>query len=196
MAILRNYSPDLAPCGFSVVDFVDLFRQCSARTRIASPTWERDERRTGEWVTTIVYGQWFQDLVIQNLAAIETSMTPVATQEGEIPFSAYNSVGWRQLVEQLHRTSTLPEWHREHGRHAIHAKVTLCKFLALGRLRWSVRGGALGEKAATLSCCESEACPMTHLARRCCLRASLNRRPKRLFSSNPQCTTSTRNSSV
>jgi hypothetical protein len=87
-------------------------------------------------------------------AAIETSMTPVATQEGEIPFSAYNSVGWRQLVEQLHRTSTLPEWHREHGRHAIHAKVTLCKFLALGRLRWTVRGRALGEKAATLSCCE------------------------------------------
>jgi 7,8-dihydro-6-hydroxymethylpterin dimethyltransferase len=43
MAILRNYSPDLAPSGFSVVDFVDLFRQCSARTRIASPTW--GERR-------------------------------------------------------------------------------------------------------------------------------------------------------
>ena len=74
--------------------------------------------------------------------------------------------------------------------------VTLCKFLALGRLRWTVREGALGEKAATLSYCESEACPMTHLARRCCLRASLNLRPKSLFSSNPQCTTSTRNSSV
>jgi len=40
MAIIRNYSPELAPSGFSVVDFVDLFRQCSARTRIAGPTWE------------------------------------------------------------------------------------------------------------------------------------------------------------
>jgi hypothetical protein len=68
-----------------VVDFVDLFRQCSARTRIASPAWERDERGTGEWVTTIVYSQWFQDLVVQNLAAIETTMTAVATQEGENP---------------------------------------------------------------------------------------------------------------
>jgi len=124
-AILRNYSPDLAPSGFSVVDFVDLFRQCSARTRIESPNWERDERGTGQWVTTIVYGQWFQDLVVQNLAAIETSMTPVATQEGEIPFSAYNSLGWREVVERLHSTATLSEWHRKHGRHAIHANGSL-----------------------------------------------------------------------
>src|ERR1700674_2495528 len=179
-----------------VVDFVDLFRQCSARTRIASPAWERDERGTGEWVTTMVYSQWFQDLVVQNLAAIETSMTPVATQEGEIPFSAYNSVGWRQPVEQLLRTSLFPNGTGNTVDMQCTPRVTLCKFLALGRLRWTVREGALGEKAATLSCCESEACPMTHLARRCCLRASLNLRPKSLFSSNPQCTTSTRNSSV
>src|SRR5260370_5373033 len=106
-AILRNYSPDLAPSGFSVVDFVDLFRQCSARTRIESPNWERDERGTGQWATTIIYGQWFQDLVVQNLAAIETSMTPVATQEGEIPFSAYNSLGCREVVDRLHSTATL-----------------------------------------------------------------------------------------
>ena len=159
LAILRNYSPDLAPSGFSVVDFVDLFRQCSARTRIASPTWERDERGTGEWVTTIVYGQWFQDLVVQNLAAIETSMTPVATQEGEIPFSAYNSVGWRQVVEQLHRTATLPQWHRQHGRHAIHAKGNLVQILGAGKDTMDCRDGALAEKAATLSYCESESCP-------------------------------------
>lgn len=117
-----------------VVDSVDLFRQCSARTRIASPAWERDERGTGEWVTTIVYSQWFRDLVVQNLAAIETSMTPVATQEGEIPFSAYNSVGGRQPVEQLLRTSTLPEWHREHGRHAMHAKGNLVQIPGAGKV--------------------------------------------------------------
>jgi len=151
LAILRNYSPDLAPSGFSVIDFVDLFRQCSARTRIASPNWERDERGAGEWVITIVYGQWFQDLVVQNLAAIETSMTPVATQEGEIPFSAYNSVGWRQVVEQLHRTATLPQWHRQHGRHAIHAKGNLVQILGAGKDTMDCRDGALAEKAATLS---------------------------------------------
>jgi uncharacterized radical SAM superfamily Fe-S cluster-containing enzyme len=134
MAILRNYGPDLAPSGFSVVDFVDLFRQCSARTRITHPNWERDERGTGEWAITMVYGQQFQDLVVQNLAAIETSMTPVATQQGEIPFSAYNSLGWRQVVEQLHRTSTLPEWHREHGRHAIHANGNLVQILGAGKV--------------------------------------------------------------
>jgi hypothetical protein len=99
-------------------------------------------------------------------------------------------------VEQLLRTSTLPSSTGNTVDMQYTPRVTLCKFLALGGLRWTVREGALGEKAATLSCCESEACPMTHLARRCCLRASLNLRPKSLFSSNPQCTTSTRNSSV
>jgi 7,8-dihydro-6-hydroxymethylpterin dimethyltransferase len=159
LAILRNYSPDLAPSGFSVIDFVDLFRQCSARTRIASPNWERDERGAGKWVTTIVYGQWFQDLVVQNLAAIETSMTPVATQEGEISFSAYNSIGWRQVVEQLHRTATLPQWHRQHGRHAIHTNGNLVQILGAAKVTRDCKEGALGEKAPTLSCCESEARP-------------------------------------
>jgi len=159
MAILRNYRPHLAPSGFSVVDFVDLFRQCSARTRIAGPNWERDERGTGEWAITIVYGQWFQDLVVQNLSATETSMTPVASQEGEIPFSAYNSIGWRQVVEQLHRTATLPEWHREHGRHVIHANGNLVQILGAGKVTMDSREGGSGEKSATLSCGESEACP-------------------------------------
>ena len=108
---------------------------------------------------TMVYGQQFQDLVVQNLAAIETSMTPVATQEGEIPFSAYNSVGWRQVVEQLHRTATLPQWHRQHGRHAIHAKGNLVQILGAGKDTMDCRDGALAGKAATVSYCESESCP-------------------------------------
>ena len=178
-----------------VVDFVDLFRQCSARTRIASPAWERDERGTGEWVTTMVYSQWFQDLVVQNLAAIETSMTPVARKGKSRSQPTTRSDG-----ASLWSNSTEPQLFPSGTGNTVDMRytprVTLCKFLARGRSRWTVREGALGEKAATLSCCESEACPMTHLARRCCLRASLNLRPKSLFSSNPQCTTSTRNSSV
>jgi 7,8-dihydro-6-hydroxymethylpterin dimethyltransferase len=125
MAILRNYKPKRAPSGFSVADCLDLFRQCSARTKISGPNWERDERGIGEWTLFIVYGQFFQDASVYDLSAIETSMTPVATQEGEIPFSAYNSLGWRQVVEQLHRTATLIEWHDEHGRHPIHAHGSL-----------------------------------------------------------------------
>jgi len=31
-------------------------------------------------------------------------------------------VGWRQIIENMHRTATLSEWHRSKGRHAIYAK--------------------------------------------------------------------------
>jgi len=49
------------------------------------------------------------------------SSTPVATQEGEISFSAYNSAGWRRVVEHVHQTATLTEWNRTHPRHQIYA---------------------------------------------------------------------------
>ena len=64
---------------------------------------------------------WFQDAYIYDLATMADSTTPVATQEGEINFSAYNSAGWRKLVEHVHQTATLTEWHRTHPRHQIYA---------------------------------------------------------------------------
>ena len=120
-SVLRNYKPNHAPEGFSVVDLLDLFRQCSARMKIVSTNWEERERGAGDWTLFIVYGQTFQDAHVYDVKAIETSMTPVATQEGEIAFSAYNSIGWRDLVERQHKVATLLEWHREHGRHKIYA---------------------------------------------------------------------------
>jgi hypothetical protein len=50
------------------------------------------------------------------------SKTPVATQEGEITFCAYNGGRWRNIVEHLHQTASLPAWNRMHGRHPIYAK--------------------------------------------------------------------------
>jgi hypothetical protein len=50
------------------------------------------------------------------------SKTPVATQEGEITFCAYNGGRWRKIVEHLHQTATLAEWNRMRGRHPIYAK--------------------------------------------------------------------------
>jgi 7,8-dihydro-6-hydroxymethylpterin dimethyltransferase len=120
-SVLRNYKPNQAPNGFSVMDLLDLFHQCSARTKILSTNWESLERGSRDWTLFIVYGQWFQDAYLYDMKAIETSMTPVATQEGEIAFSAYNSIGWRDLVERQHKTATLLEWHRRHGRHQIYA---------------------------------------------------------------------------
>jgi hypothetical protein len=48
---------------------------------------------------------------------------PYGTQEGEISFCAYNTgVGWRQIIENMHKTAGLAEWYKENGRHAVYAK--------------------------------------------------------------------------
>jgi hypothetical protein len=45
---------------------------------------------------------------------------PLATQEGEISFCAYNTgIGWRNIIEKMHMTATLTKWYEEHGRHEI-----------------------------------------------------------------------------
>jgi len=54
--------------------------------------------------------------------APEQCIIPYATQEGEISFCAYNTgVGWRNIIEKMHMTSTLTKWYEEHGRHEIFA---------------------------------------------------------------------------
>lgn len=140
-AVLRNYNPNRAPAGFSITDLMDLFRQCVARAKISSRNWEMAERGTGDWTLLIVYGQLFQDTGVYDLSAIETSMTPVGTQEGEVAFSAYNSIGWRDLVEQRHKTAKLAQWHRQHGRHQIYAHGSLVRIP-------DTRTAAAGDKAA------------------------------------------------
>ena len=63
----------------------------------------------------------FQDLYNYDLSTISDSTTPVATQEGEINFCAYNGGRWRKVVEHLHQTASLASWHRTHPRHQIYA---------------------------------------------------------------------------
>src|SRR5262249_19080546 len=47
---------------------------------------------------------------------------PYATQMGEISFCAYNTgVGWRQIVEHMHKNATVAEWYKEHGKHPVYA---------------------------------------------------------------------------
>ena len=31
-------------------------------------------------------------------------------------------MGWRQIIENMHKTASLGEWYEEHGRHAVYAK--------------------------------------------------------------------------
>jgi len=47
---------------------------------------------------------------------------PYGTQEGEISFCAYNTgVGWRQIIENMHKTANLAEWYQQNERHAVYA---------------------------------------------------------------------------
>ena len=64
----------------------------------------------------------FQDLSNYDFATMSDSKTPVATQEGEITFCAYNGGRWRKIVEHLHQTASVAEWNRTHGRQRIYAK--------------------------------------------------------------------------
>jgi hypothetical protein len=66
---------------------------------------------------------WFQDLWTYDFRRTEMCVIPYGTQEGEISFCAYNTgVGWRQIIENMHQTATLAEWHKTQGRHEIFAK--------------------------------------------------------------------------
>jgi 7,8-dihydro-6-hydroxymethylpterin dimethyltransferase len=70
-----------------------------------------------------VEGMWFQDLFNYDFRRTEMCVIPYGTQEGEISFCAYNTgVGWRQIIENMHKTASLSEWYEEHGRHAVYAK--------------------------------------------------------------------------
>ena len=66
---------------------------------------------------------WFQDLFNYDFRRTEMCVIPYGTQEGEISFCAYNTgVGWRQIIENMHKTANLAEWYTEHGRHPVYAK--------------------------------------------------------------------------
>ena len=76
-----------------------------------------------DWRVLCVEGMWFQDLWTYDFRRTEMCVIPYGTQEGEISFCAYNTgVGWRQIIENMHQTATLAEWHKTRGRHDIFAK--------------------------------------------------------------------------
>jgi len=76
------------------------------------------KRRGDRWNFLFIAGMWFQDLFNYDFRRTEQCIIPYATQEGEISFCAYNTgVGWRNIIEKMHMTSTLTKWYEEHGRH-------------------------------------------------------------------------------
>ena len=124
MAIMRNYDAANAPEGFPVSQILNLFRPSST-----SSNSDRNDRMQAErsdddvWRVLCVEGMWFQDLFTYDFRRTEMCVIPYGTQEGEISFCAYNTgVGWRQIIEEMHKTAGLADWYKEHGRHAVYAK--------------------------------------------------------------------------
>jgi hypothetical protein len=125
MAIMRNFQPERAPEGFPVSQIINLFKPSSTSSN--SDRNDRMQQQADDaadvWRVLCVEGMWFQDLFNYDFRRTEMCVIPYGTQEGEISFCAYNTgVGWRQIIENMHKTAGLAEWYKENGRHAVYAK--------------------------------------------------------------------------
>ncbi len=125
VAVARRFDGTRAPPGFDLSTLVrQMVSQIGARggssARVGSHASDAGEF---EYRVLFVAGMWFQDLYNYDFRRTEMCIIPYGTSEGEISFCAYNTgVGWRQVVEKMHATASLAEWHRTRGRHPIYAK--------------------------------------------------------------------------
>lgn len=124
MAIMRNYDASNAPDGFPISQIVNLFKPSSTTSNSDRNDRMKVERADDDvWRVLCVEGMWFQDLFNYDFRRTEMCVIPYGTQEGEISFCAYNTgVGWRQIIEEMHKTASLSQWYQEHGRHDVYAK--------------------------------------------------------------------------
>ncbi len=124
LSLVRNFDSDNAPPDFGISQLRGLFADCVYRVApYSGPNWsEQAYAYNGVWRLVMVSPMAFQDNSNYDLATISHSTTPMATQEGEINFCAYNGGRWRKIVEHLHQTARLADWNRSHGRHPIYAK--------------------------------------------------------------------------
>ena len=123
LSLLRNFNQSKAPSGFDPSQFRAVLEDCFYRFASGGDDWSRKAYvQDGRWRVMFVNATWFQDIYTYELSTISNSSTPVATQEGEIGFSAYNAAGWRKVLESVHRTATMTEWYRNHGRHEIYTR--------------------------------------------------------------------------
>jgi uncharacterized radical SAM superfamily Fe-S cluster-containing enzyme len=122
LALARNFNPAGAPEGLRFSALVrQLISQIGASGDHIGAT--EGDSRSFEWRLLFVAGMWFQDLYNYDLRRTEMCIIPYGTQMGEISFCAYNTgVGWRAVVEKLHRSATVADWYRTRGRHPVYAK--------------------------------------------------------------------------
>ena len=123
LSILRHFDPKQAPRGFPIGALRALFAPQQANPQQEGLLVGRDkERKESDWGILSLEGMWFQDLFTYDFRRTEMCVIPYGTQEGEISFCAYNTgVGWRQVIENMHKTASVRDWFKEKGRHPVYA---------------------------------------------------------------------------
>ncbi len=129
LAVMKNYNPFAAPKHLRLVDLLAKFDKSFGATgrdygkvSVDRTMDDIERRRRDRWNFLFIAGMWFQDLFNYDFRRTEQCIIPYATQEGEISFCAYNTgIGWRNIIEKMHMTSTLTKWYAERGRHEIFA---------------------------------------------------------------------------
>jgi uncharacterized radical SAM superfamily Fe-S cluster-containing enzyme len=135
LCLLKNYKPFKAPKSLALVDILRKFDKSFAlrgeeKTRKlygdSSPNRTYEDalkRRSDPWNFLFIAGMWFQDLFNYDFRRTEMCIIPYATQQGEISFCAYNTgIGWRKIIENMHKNATVAEWYKTHGKHEIYAR--------------------------------------------------------------------------
>jgi len=134
LALLKNYHPFQGPKGLTLYDLFKKFDKTWALTKKATTKYGRTSpdrtyedamkrRQTDPWNFLFIAGMWFQDLFNYDFRRTEMCIIPYATQQGEISFCAYNTgIGWRKIIENMHKNATVAEWYKTHGKHEIYAK--------------------------------------------------------------------------
>jgi uncharacterized radical SAM superfamily Fe-S cluster-containing enzyme len=135
LALLKNYKPFKAPKSLALADLLKKFDKSLSLTgedRVKKAygtsgperTFEDTmKRRTDPWNFLFIAGMWFQDLFNYDFRRTEMCIIPYATQRGEISFCAYNTgIGWRNIIENMHKNATVAEWYKTHGKHEIYAR--------------------------------------------------------------------------
>src|SRR5579875_1005805 len=135
LALLKNYNPFGAPPSLALVDILKKFDKSFALTgeKRADKLYGKSnpertiedtlKRRSDPWNFLFIAGMWFQDLFNYDFRRTEMCIIPYATQQGEISFCAYNTgIGWRKIIENMHKNATVAEWYRTHGKHEIYAR--------------------------------------------------------------------------
>src|SRR2546423_6238596 len=130
LALLKNYNPFGGPPSLTLSDIMKKFDKSFGLSgksygKVSGDRTMEDiqRRRKDPWNFLFIAGMWFQDLFNYDFRRTEMCIIPYATQQGEISFCAYNTgVGWRQIIENMHKNATVAEWYKTHGKHEIYAK--------------------------------------------------------------------------